>query len=138
MAGTQQPFFGATEAPAFTISPSNTLADAKITNPGDVESWVTWMVYGPVTTATVGINGQNITIPFTIPDGEVLQIDSSPSGQIALQGPVGGPLTVDRTPDLGDINFAPLPAREESAMSLSMTGTGSVVATFTPLYYRAW
>ena len=138
MAGTQQPFFGGTGAPAFAISPSNTLADAKITNPGDVDSYVTWRVYGPVTTATVGINGRNITIPFAIADGDVLEIDTSPSGQIALMGPVGGPLTIDKTPELGAIDFAPLPAREESSMSLAMTGTGSVTATFTPLYYKAW
>lgn len=138
MTGSQSPFFGGTGAPAFTISPSNTLADAKITNPGDVDSWVTWRIYGPVTSATVGVNGRLITIPFAVPAGEVLEIDTSPSGQIALQGPSGGPLTVDKTPNLGTIDFAPLPAREQSSMSLSMTGTGSITATFTPLYYRAW
>lgn len=137
-AGSQSPFFGGTGAPAFTISPSNTLADATITNPGDVDSYVTWRVYGPVTSATVGVNGRNITIPFTIAAGDVLEIDTSPSGQIALMGPLGGPLTIDKTPDLGDIDFAPLPAREQSSLSLAMSGTGSVVATFTPLYYRAW
>lgn len=136
-AGSQNPFFG-TGAPVFTISPSSTIADAKITNPGDVSSYVVWRAYGPITTATVGVNGRNITIPFSIPAGEVLEINTSPSGQIALQGPVGGPLTVDKTPSLGSIDFAPLPAREQSSLSLSMTGTGSIVATFTPLYYRAW
>ena len=111
MAGSQTPFFGSSGAPAFTISPSNTLADAKITNPGDVDAYVTWRVYGPVTTATVGVNGRNITIPFSIAAGDVLEIDTSPSGQIALMGPLGGPLTIDKTPDLGEIDFAPLPAR---------------------------
>jgi hypothetical protein len=137
-AGSQTPFFGGSGGPAFTISPSNTLASATITNPGDVETYVVWRIHGPVTSATVGINGRNITIPFSIPDGEVLEIDTRPSGQIAMQGPTAGPLTVDRTPSLGEIDFAPLPAREQSSMSLAMTGTGWVTATFTPLYYRAW
>jgi hypothetical protein len=138
LAGTQTPFFGGSGGPAFNISPSNTLADATFTNPGDVDSYITWRVYGPVTSAQVGVNGRNITIPFIIPAGEVLEIDSSPSGQIALQGPADGPLTVDRTGDLGSLDFAPLPAREQSSMSLSVSGTGAVMATFTPLYYRAW
>lgn len=137
-AGSQVSFFGTSGGPAFTISPGNTLESATITNPGDVDSYVIWRVYGPVTSATVGINGRNIVIPFSIPDGEVLEIDTRPTGQIAMQGPVAGPLTVDKTPNLGAIDFAPLPADVESDMSLAMTGTGRVTATFTPLYYRAW
>jgi len=138
LAGTQTPFFGGSGGPAFNISPSNTLESATIINPGDVDTYVTWRVFGPVTSATVGINGRIITIPFEIPAGQVLEIDSSPSGQIALQGPVAGPLTVDKTSSLGNIDFAPLPARVQSSMSLTVSGTGSVMASFTPLYYRAW
>lgn len=138
LAGSQVPFFPGSGGPAFAISPSNTLADAKLTNPGDVDSYITWRVFGPVSSATVGVNGRTISIPFSIPAGQVLEIDTSPAGQIALQGPAGGAMTVDRTSELGALNFAPLPARAQSAMSLSMTGTGSVTATFTPLYYRAW
>lgn len=136
--GAAVPFFGASGGPAFTISPGNTLETAQIENTGDVETHMIWHIAGPTTSAAVGINGRNITIPFAIPAGQVLEIDTRPTGQIALMGPVGGELTVDKTPELGTIDFAPLPAGEMSTLSLSMSGTGTITGTFTPLYYRAW
>lgn len=137
-AGSAVPFFTAPGGPSFTISPSGTLAEAQIANPGDVEAYMVWRVYGPTTAATVGINGLTITIPFAIPSGQVLEIDTSPSGQTALLGPAAGPLTTDMTGSLSGINFSPLPADSTSVLTLSVTGTGSVEANFTPRYYRAW
>lgn len=136
--GNPIPFFGSTGGPAFAISPGNTLETAKITNPGDVEAYVVWRIYGPITSASVGIDGHTISVPFIIPAGEVLEIDTSPSGQVALQGPVDGPLTVDRTPNLGAIDFAALPPGKESTLELVANGGGGISASFTPLYYRAW
>lgn len=136
--GTPSPFFGAVGSPAFTISPGGALTEAKLLNPGDVETYIVWELFGPITSAEVGINGRNIVVPFSIAAGQVLQISTSPQTQLALQGPVGGPLTVDKTGDLGAIDFAALPPGEESDLSLSMVGTGAITAAFTPLYYRAW
>lgn len=115
-----------------TISPGGTLASATLYNPGDVEVWPVWNIYGPVTAATVGINGRNITVPFTVAGGEVLTIDTSPRVQTAM---LGG---TDRTGDLTGIDFAPLPPGEVSSLTLSMTGSGRITATVTPLYLRAW
>lgn len=136
--GTESPFFGASGSPAFTISPGGSLAEAEIYNPGDVSTYIVWRLYGPITSATVGINGRNIVVPFSIASGQVLEIDTRPRAQVALQGPEAGPLTVDKTGNLGDIDFAPLPPGETSDLSLTMAGAGAIEATFTPLYYRAW
>lgn len=139
-AGAPVDFFGSPGGPAFTISPGNTIGQATFENPGDVAAWPVWRVHGPVDSATVGVNGRLITLPFAIAAGQVVEIDTRPSAQTAMKGPVAGPLTSDWTYKLGDIDFAPLPEREESTLSLSIEGTGGgwVSASFTPLYYRAW
>jgi hypothetical protein len=132
------PFFPASGGPGFKISGGGNLTEAEIANPGDVETYVVWRIYGPVTSAVVGINGRTITVPFTIDDGKYVRIDTNPSAQTALQGNVGGTLSSDKTGLLTDITFAPLPAKSTSKLSLTVAGTGRVTATFTPRYYRAW
>jgi hypothetical protein len=138
-AGGTSPFFPISGGPAFTISPGNTLTQATLDNPGDVPAHVVWKVYGPLTSATVGVNGRTINIPFSVAAGDVLVIDTSPAAQTAMMGPVNGPWTTDKTMNLGSIDFAPLPAGAVSNLSLNIAGgTGSISATFKPLYYRAW
>ncbi len=136
--GAPVPFFGGVGGPAFVISPGNDLTSAKIENPGDVPVYPVWRVYGPISSATVGVNGRNITLPFEITAGQMVEIDTRPSAQTAMKGPLGGPLSFDWTYKLGAIDFAPLPPGKTSTLSLTMSGTGSISATFTPLYYRAW
>jgi hypothetical protein len=136
--GTEVPFFPVAGAPAFGLSPSNVLTLATLENPGDVGAYLVWRVYGPVTNATVGVNGRNITIPFTIAAGDVVEINTSPTAQTAMMGPVSGPLTTDKTMSLGTIDFAPLPPGEISSLSLTISGAGRISASFSPLYYRAW
>lgn len=118
--------------PNLVISPGGALDTAQANNPGDVEVWPVWEIHGPVTNATIGVNGRNITIPFEIEAGEVLTIDTSPRVQTAMLG------AVDRTEDLGVVDFAPLPPDQITPLSLSMTGTGTITVTVTPLYLRAW
>jgi hypothetical protein len=55
-----------------------------------------------------------------------------------MYGTVGGALTTDKTGLLTNIVFAPLPAKKTSKLSLTAVGNGSIEATFTPRYYRAW
>lgn len=131
--GTPSPFFSSTGQPyVVKISPGGTFSSAKMNNPGDVDAYLVWRIYGPTTTVTVGINGRNIVIPFAIADGQMLEIDTNPRAQTAMQG------SIDKTPLLGAVDFAPLPAGKTSTLSLSMTGTGTITATLVPLYYRAW
>ena len=138
--GVEVPFFqDSTGDGTFRISPGRTLTTAQLLNPGDVEAYVVWEIHGPVDSAVVGINGKTITIPFAVPDGQVLRIDTNPTAQIALMGPEGGNLTNDKTSALTNIVFAPLPpSAAMSNLSLSVEGSGSISATFTPRYYRAW
>lgn len=132
-------FGGASKGPAFNISSGSTFAQASLTNPGDVETWPVYTIVGPCTAANVG----GVSVPFAIPAGKAVRIDTAPGplSQTALYGDwVGGQVvnTVDRTRDLGTINFAPVPAGGEKPLSISMTGAGQIIAEITPLYFRAW
>jgi hypothetical protein len=125
-------FFPAGGGPGFNISPSRTLNTASLTNPGDVDAYLVWQIHGPVNEATVGVNGKTISIPFSVPSGQVLQIDTNPNAQTAMQG------STDKTGQLTNITFAPLPAAKRSNLTLSVDGAGSISASFVPRYYRAW
>lgn len=125
-------FNGSSKAPNFNISPGSTLATARLTNPGDVESHLTWKAYGPFTSVTVGVDGRTVVAPIAAAEGQVLEIDTDPSVQAAfLDG-------VDVTAQLTSADFATLPPGEDVTLSLAMAGTGWVEASFRPLYLRAW
>ena len=126
-AGKQVPFLGPNDAgPPFIVSPSTTLGSASLTNSGDVESFIRWTITGPTTSVTVGIGGQNTVVPFPVPDGQKLIIDTDPRNLIAeLNG-------VDVMARLTEFNYPALQPGENIKLSLSMEGTGSVEARFTP------
>ena len=131
--GASSSFFGA-GAPPFTISPGNLLASATMDNPGDVEAHPIWRVDGPVTSVTVGVNGQVINAPITVASGASLTIDTRPTAQTAIRSDgtdVTGSLT-------GEPKWVGVPAGQSVPLSLTMTGTGSVTATITPHYLKAW
>lgn len=120
----------------FYISPSNTLGAARIDNPGDVPTWPVWTITGPCATASVGVDGAEIEIPFAIGSGHWLRIDTRPDQQNAVDD-----TGADRVSDLGAVAFRPIPARMSVEVSLGATGTGtgfSASAELTPLYRRAW
>lgn len=114
------------------ISPGNTLSSAAISNPSDVPVWPIWTLTGPFTAASVAIGGQSLTVPFSVADGATLIINTDPTVQTAKVG------STDRILDLSSRAFAPVPVGENIPLGISMTGTGSVSLSFTPLYYRAW
>lgn len=145
-AGTTSQFFGST---GLRISPASTIANARMTNPGDADAYPVWEIIGPVSAGQVGIQGRNIGIPFTVEAGKILIIDTDPSEQSAtLYSYTGDPddpenrvLTSaqDKTMDLAvSPDFAPMPADQESQISLGMTGAGHINLVITPLYLRAW
>lgn len=123
------PFLGNEDiGPPFHVSPVATIGDAKVTNPGDVESYIQWTVTGETFTVTVGIGGENTVIPFAVPDGEKLLIDTDPRNLIAeLSG-------VDVMNQLREFNYPALQPGEDIKLSLAMEGSGSVEARFTPYY----
>lgn len=123
------PFFNGTD---LTISPGYGLDAAKLKNDGDEPAYLTWTVTGPATDAQVGVPGNIITIPFEVPEGQTLVIDTNPLHQSARMG------GVNKMAQLGVREFAPLPPGDSITLSLDMTGAGSIGATFTPQYFRAW
>jgi hypothetical protein len=128
------PFFDSLGSPVFRISSGSTVATAEIRNDGDVEAWPVWTITGPTTEPTsVGVAGRKIEVPFLLADGQTLTIDTRPDRQTAIDG-----TGADRTPDLGAAEFAPVPDGGVASLAISLAGAGSVAASLTPLYFRAW
>lgn len=128
-----QPFFGAGGyGPPFYISGSESFGHAVVNNPGDIEAWGVWTVTGGLTGVELGVGGAVITVPFSVPEGSVLQIDTDPRRPTAkLDG-------VNVTPLLGLQDFAPVPDGAEVPLHVQGIGTGSVEFEITPLYFRAF
>lgn len=125
-------FGGAARAPLFNISSGSQLGSARITNDGDLEAWPVWTVTGPCSSVTVGVDGRTVQWNVALGEGDILVVDTDPTVQVAwLNG-------VDVTALLGSADFAPIPAGADRQLSLTMAGTGSVEATITPRYFRAW
>lgn len=126
----EQPFL---PGPPFWVSGTVSLSSAVMQNPGSVDAFPTWVLDGPFSTATVGFAGATITVPFPVAAGNSLTINTSPDEQTAIDA-----AGVDRTGDLGAASFAPIPSGGGKALTLALAGAGSVSASITPLYYRAW
>lgn len=126
---TKRPFF---PGPPFRLSSSKTLAKASIPNPGDVDTWLAWRVVGPFSAMVLGVGGSSITVPFELEEGDVLEIDMDPRNQFArLNGE-------DATEPLGFQEFAAVTPGDSVPLTIEATGAGSVSATLTPLYFRAF
>lgn len=143
--GTPSTFLPDNTRRTFSISPGNGFADAKVTNPGDMDVWPIWEVYGPCSSASVGVDGKQITIPFPIDTGEVLIIDTNPNMQTAtLYDYTGSGATrvltnpVDKIVQLGLVEFYPVPPEDVVLVDLVMDGPGRLAMEFTPHYLRAW
>lgn len=123
-------------APDFFISGSSTIGEARVTNDGDVPAHPRWDLEGGadggISEASVTVAGKEIGIPFPIAEGSRLVIHTDPRVQVAtLDG-------VDVTGDLDPWGFGEIPAGDNVPLTISITGNGTVQASFTPLYYRAW
>jgi hypothetical protein len=142
--GAPVPFFP-TAGEGFRISPGSDWSTATMTNPGDVPAWPVWELTGPLTTASVGLDGYLISVPFDILAGQVLIINSDPTAQTATLYDYTGSGTsrvlsnpVDKTMNLGSIDFCPVPAQDSVPITLTVVGSGKVTLRLTPLYLRAW
>lgn len=120
--------------PPFWIGSAYTLATATLTNPGDVPAYAVWTVQGPFTSARVGMPGATVSVPFGLPDGAALTIDTRPHVMSAVDSS-----GADRTRDLGAAAFAPVPAGYRMPLDLALGGQGGrITASLTPLFLRAW
>ncbi|AHB31627.1 tail protein [Arthrobacter phage vB_ArS-ArV2] len=125
------------------LSPGGTLATATFDNDGDVPSYPVWTVVGPTTAVSFGVGSGIITVPFEIPAGFGVQIDTDPvNGQVLWYG-MWDPVfrffipTADRTAEI-DPASAFLPIGAGRPLSLSMTGQGTIIAEVTNKYRRAF
>lgn len=135
------PFFGGTSpgAPIIRISNGRSMSRAKVTNPGDVEVWPTWTIHGPTDASgvTITVAGRSIVIPIPLAEGERVEVDTSPFSGSALRYSSSGSIA-DVFTALGDVDFEPIPSREEIDLVIDTSGTGNVDVDFTPLYLRAY
>jgi len=124
-------FFGA-GGPPFFISSSNSFAKAVIINPGDLESWGVWTAVGPLNDVELGVGGAVITVPFDVPAGQVLVIDTDPRNPTATMN------GVDMTTALGLQEYAPVPDGDEVELHVGASGSGEIQYDLIPLYFRAF
>jgi hypothetical protein len=151
--GEYQPFFEPNGPHMFNIGSGSEISEATIDNLGDVESYARWFIDGETTEAAVGVGDLVVEVPFDVPEGKCLLIHSEPDliGATMYDVVPGAPSKpservigvdmvnpVDRSADLGEADFAPIPAGASVPLSLSLAGTGTVEALLPSLYRRAW
>jgi hypothetical protein len=149
------PFFDPTGPQIINIGSSYSVENATMDNPGDVASYPRWYIDGNTTSASVGVGGVVVSVPFTVPYGKCLVIESDPAltlgatlYDITVAGmdmkpsarEIGTHLInpVDKTRDLGETDFVPVPAGKAVPLSLTLSGTGVVEALLPTLYRRPW
>lgn len=157
---TYAPFFDPTGPQLVNIAPGSDISRARIDNPGDVESYPRWYIDGETTSAAVGVGGVVVRVPFAVPAGKCLIIESEPDligatlydiSLIELSLPadqrkkpservIGVDLVnpVDMSAELGEADFAPIPAGSSVPLSLELTGAGAVEAMLPTRYRRPW
>jgi hypothetical protein len=145
--GTQE-FYEETGPHLININFGHQLSKAKIKNAGDEDAWPVWKIIGPATTASVGIAGSIVDIPFEVEDGKALVLDTNPAVQTALlcdYTPASGsdPAEFDDPEDVthlltGRVDFRSIPAGETKSLQVAITGAGKIQIDLTPLYWRAW
>lgn len=138
--------------PPFVPTQSSSYNDAQILNPSDVETWPKYAITAQdgaqVDSASVGLGADLIEIPFAIPAGQRLVIDSNPTVQRAFLGSydpndedetslTGTPVNV--TADLGSVTWSMLPPAETVDVSFTSVGSPKALAMRADtLYMRAW
>lgn len=150
---TPDPFYEPTGPHLFNIGQGFTLANASIDNLGDEESYPRWFMDGGITAgAWVGVGDLRVDIPFAIPEGKCLVVESDPTVigatmyDIATdvkkpsERVVGVDLInpVDMSEQLGEADFGAVEPGKSVPLSISFSGTGVVEAYLPNLYDRAW
>lgn len=132
------PFF---PGPPFHLSAGSAFGTATVPNPGQLPVWLTWGADGPFTALSVGAGGKVTDIPFEIPAGKRLMIDTDPRNVTALLGDIpddGEPFAGDDiTEDLGFQSYAPVERGSSVPVHVAGTGAGQVWCELIPLYRRA-
>lgn len=132
------PFF---PGPPFSIGRGAAFGTAVIPNPGDVEGWGVWRAVGPLSSVELGVGDAIIEVPFDVPSGEVLVIDTDPRHPTARMGAVPDEGEVfdgaDMRSQLGLQDYAPVPVGSSVPLHVDATGTGEITYELKPLFFRA-
>lgn len=131
---TQRAFLPAAGQQGFYLTNPFTAGSAEVTNPGDADAFPVWTLRGPISAgATVGTQGSHATVTFSLAMGEWLRIDTNPD-RLTVEDATGS-----RFADLtGDVGFPPIPPGRDIPLTVNFQGAGSIEATFSPAYYRAF
>lgn len=132
--GTNTFFGNGSGAPEFYIVKSTGGADTTLTNNGDIDTWITWTIEGPMDSFDLEINGKHIAGTIDVDPGDTLTIETSPLNQIAY---LSDGTKVTRL--LTSADFTPIPATGAPVnVGIDVVGTGNITASFNPLYWRAF
>lgn len=115
------------------ISPGGSGGESRLLNHGDVDAWPTWTLSGPISRATVTVNGGVFAISRPIGEGDVLRISTHPKKQEAI---LNG--SRDWLPYFDEWDFAPIKPGMGANVIVDFNGEGSVVGSVTPRFLRAW
>lgn len=121
--------------PPFLLASAVSLANASVTNPGQVPSPPMWRVTGPCSGFSVGVGPAVVAMERTLLAGEWVDIDMTPSQRTILDQD-----GADAWDDVTDVEFADIPAGVSALTTqIDDAGPGSTATlTFTPRYRRAW
>lgn len=148
------PFFEPDGPQVVNIASSYSAANARMDNPGDVESYPRWFIDGPTQTVEAGVGGVVVQVPFAVAERTCLVIESDPDligatlYDITVEGAAKKPSErvvgvdlinpVDMTAALGEADFAAVPAGSQVPLSLEIEGPGKVEVMLPTLYRRPW
>lgn len=128
------PFF---PGPPFSLGKGLTITDASVTNPGDIEAFPVWRVWGPYTGFTVGVGANVVTMSLSRSAGQYVDVDTRPGFKTIIDASgvnrFGAATTVK-------MNHSIKPGRDVP-LFVTVTGAGvgsQVDLSFTPRYWSAW
>jgi hypothetical protein len=121
-------------APDFYVSGATSIGSASMTNPGDVEAYLSYTAVGVgsgLTSVRIQAAGGDMMYG-PVAAGSTLRINTDPALPVAtLNG-------VDVTGAVSPWDPRPIPEGETSPLSVTLVGQGTVQASFTPRFFRAF
>jgi hypothetical protein len=129
---TPPPFF---PFPPLVLASGQSLANAPVTNPGEVAAYPVWRIEGPFSSFSVGVGDSLAEMTLAKVTGQWVEIDMNPRR---------GTFRDETGADVGDYvtewNFEAIPPGT-TQLTTVVNGSGvdtAVTLTFTPRYRRAW
>lgn len=128
-----QDFFDAAGSPSFHISEGTSSSTAVVDNPGNESFYPLYVAYGPFTRIEIVYLGQRIVVPFAVPAGKSVVIDTRPETASVTDSD-----NFDRWSEMEAWGFAPITPGLGQEISMVITGGGSVSMVAVPRYRMAF